>query len=108
MEVEKMIYALGIPIRYQIFQALLERRHCVRSLAKKMNVSEAAISQHLKIMKEAGLVYGEKYGYHTHYMPRQEAIDLICEKFQRMREQSIKLKREEINCQCEYREEKKV
>ena len=93
-------------MRYQIFQALLERRHCVRSLSKKMNVSESAISQHLKIMKEAGLIYGEKHGYHTHYMPRQEAVDLICEEFQRMREQSVKLDREEINCQCEYREEK--
>ncbi len=107
MDVEKMICALGIPMRYQIFQALLERRHCVRSLSKKMNVSEPAISQHLKIMKEAGLVYGEKHGYHTHYMPKQEAVDLICEEFQRMRERSIKLDREEINCQCEYREEKK-
>ena len=64
-------------MRLKIYQALLERKHCVRSLAKKFGISESAISQHMKVMKDAGLVYGEKYGYHTHYLPLQDAVDYL-------------------------------
>lgn len=71
MELERMLKALGEPMRLKIYLALLERKHCVRSLSKKFCVSESAISQHLKVMKEANLVYGEKCGYHTHYLPRR-------------------------------------
>ena len=45
-------------------QQLLIRKHCTRSLSKKLGFTEATISQHLKILHEAGLVYKEKYGYH--------------------------------------------
>ena len=63
MELGHMLKALGEPMRLKIYQALLERKHCVRSLSKKFGISESAISQHMKVMKDAGLVYGEKYGY---------------------------------------------
>ena len=62
MELERMLRALGEPTRLKIYRALLERKHCVRSLSKKLGISEPAVSQHMKVMKEAGLVYGEKYG----------------------------------------------
>ena len=62
MELARMLKALGEPMRLKIYQALLERKHCVRSLSKKFGISESAISQHMKVMKDAGLVYGEKYG----------------------------------------------
>ena len=84
MELAYMLKALGEPMRLKIFQAVLERKHCVRSLSKKLGVSESAISQHMKVMKEAGLVYGEKYGYHTHYLPVQEAVDFLAGQFQQM------------------------
>ncbi|WP_300755921.1 helix-turn-helix transcriptional regulator [uncultured Oscillibacter sp.] len=104
MELETLLTVLGVPMRYRIFTALLERKHCVRSLSKKLNVSESAISQHLKIMREAGLVYGEKYGYHTHYLPKQDAVDFLAQSFNCIREQSLMVDRDMTVCQCEYRE----
>lgn len=104
MEIEPLLAVLGVPMRYRIFTALLERKHCVRSLSKKLNVSESAISQHLKIMREAGLVYGEKYGYHTHYLPKQDAVDFLAQSFSYIREQSLTVDRDMTVCQCEYRE----
>lgn len=104
MNTETIIRALGEPMRYRIWCCLLERKHCVRSLSKKLGVSESAISQHLKVMREAGLVYGEKYGYHTHYLPQQEAIDLLFDTVSQMREQSLSLNRDMSVCQCEFRE----
>ena len=103
MELDRMLKALGEPMRLKIYQALLERKHCVRSLSKKLGISESAISQHMKVMKDAGLVYGEKYGYHTHYLPLQDAVDFLTLQFQQMRAASMAVDRDMTVCQCEYR-----
>ena len=105
MELDRMLKALGEPMRLKIFQALLERKHCVRSLSKKFGISESAISQHMKVMKDTGLVYGEKYGYHTHYLPLQDAVDFLSEQFVIMQTASRSLDRDMTVCQCEYRKE---
>ena len=105
MELARMLKALGEPMRLKIYQALLERKHCVRSLSKKFGVSESAISQHMKVMRDAGLVSGEKYGYHTHYLPTQEAADFLAAQFHQMRTASLTVDRDMTVCQCEYRKE---
>ena len=105
MELDRMLKALGEPMRLKIYQALLERKHCVRSLSKKFGVSESSISQHMRVMKEAGLVYGEKYGYHMHYLPLQNAVDYLTEQFEKMRSASLTVDRDMTVCQCEYRME---
>ncbi|MCB6607129.1 metalloregulator ArsR/SmtB family transcription factor [[Clostridium] symbiosum] len=105
MDTESIMRVLGEPMRYRIWACLLERKHCVRSLSKKLGVSESAISQHMKVMREVGLVYGEKYGYHTHYLPNQEAVDQLLESVQKMCEQSHRLDRDITVCQCEFRKE---
>ena len=107
MELARMLKALGEPTRLKIYQALLERKHCVRSLSKKLGISESAISQHMKIMKDADLVYGEKFGYHTHYLPLQEAVDFLTDQFQKMQTASLTVDRDMTVCQCEYRKEDK-
>ena len=104
MELDKMLKALGEPTRFKIYNCLMERKHCVRSLSKKLGITESAVSQHIKVMREAGLVYGEKYGYHIHYLPSQEAIDSIVKCFTEMKEKSLSLDRDMTKCQCEYRE----
>jgi ArsR family transcriptional regulator len=106
MQLDRMLKALGEPMRLKIYQSLLERTHCVRSLSKKFGISESAISQHLRVMKDAGLVYGEKYGYHTHYFPMQDAVDFLSAQFDRMRTASRALERDRKVCQCAYRKER--
>ena len=105
MELDHMLKALGEPMRLKIYQAILERKHCVRSLSKKFGISESAISQHMKVMKDAGLVYGEKFGHHTHYLPVQDAVDFLTEQFEKMRSDSMTVDRDMTVCQCEYRRE---
>ena len=107
MELARILKALGEPTRLKIYQALLERKHCVRSLSKKLGISESAISQHMKIMKDADLVYGEKFGYHTHYFPLQETVDFLTDQFQKMQTASLTVDRDMTVCQCEYRKEDK-
>ena len=46
--------------RYRMVQLLLSDNYCVRALAVELNVSESAVSQHLKILREAGIVESPK------------------------------------------------
>ncbi len=48
--------ALGDPTRRTIFERLAARHSAVGELAKAMPVSRPAVSQHLRVLKEAGLV----------------------------------------------------
>ncbi len=105
MELSTCLKALGDPTRFMIFQQLLIRKHCTRSLSKKLGFTEATISQHLKILYEAGMVYKEKYGYHMHYLPTQEALDFLASSFEEMRRASLALNRDPKVCQCEYRQQ---
>ena len=108
MDLAIMLKALGEPTRFSVFQYLLIRKHCVRSLSRKLGISESAVSQHMKVLKEAGLVYGERYGYHIHYLPKQEALDELSRAFAAMKEQSEVLCRDPLVCQCEFRQEEGI
>jgi DNA-binding transcriptional ArsR family regulator len=59
--------ALADETRLKLLALLLDHDLCGKALANRMGVSEAAVSQHLKILKTAGLIAAEKRGYWTHY-----------------------------------------
>ena len=48
--------ALGDPTRREIFERLVERPQAVVELARELPVSRPAVSQHLRVLKLAGLV----------------------------------------------------
>src|ERR671914_715820 len=54
--------ALGDPTRRAIFERLAERPHAVGELARELPVSRPAVSQHLKVRKQAGLVIDRPAG----------------------------------------------
>jgi DNA-binding transcriptional ArsR family regulator len=54
--------ALGDPTRRAIFEQLAERPRAVVELARALPVSRPAISQHLKVLKEAHLVMDRPAG----------------------------------------------
>jgi len=67
MELTKVLKAMADETRFKILKLLLQRNYCVRALSKKLGLSESAISQHTKVLKEAGLLIGVKKGYYMHY-----------------------------------------
>jgi ArsR family transcriptional regulator len=67
MEKQAILKVLADDTRLKIVELLLRHNYCVRALARKICVSEAAVSQHLKILREANLLVGEKKGYYMHY-----------------------------------------
>ena len=59
--------ALGDPTRRAIFERLVERPRAVGELADGLPVSRPAVSQHLKVLKSAGLVVDRQAGKHRIY-----------------------------------------
>lgn len=77
---ELMLKALFEPKRFLLLQLMADRGYCVRALARQSKLSESAVSQHLKVLREAGLVYGVKRGYYTHYcLDKSRLGELISE-----------------------------
>ncbi len=54
--------ALGDPTRKAIFEHLVERPRAVVELARELPVSRPAVSQHLRVLKDAGLVIDRPAG----------------------------------------------
>lgn len=67
MELTLVFKAISDETRMKIVRLLLEHDYCVRGLARRLGISESAVSQHVKVMKEAGVLVGEKRGYFIHY-----------------------------------------
>ena len=56
------MHALGDPSRRQIFERLTQSPSPVGQLARELPISRPAVSQHLKVLKEAGLVADRSEG----------------------------------------------
>jgi DNA-binding transcriptional ArsR family regulator len=69
--------ALADETRFKVLTLLLTHDLCVGALASRVGVSKAAISQHLQILRKAGLVTGEKRGYWTHYTVERSLLQEI-------------------------------
>ena len=55
--------------RLKLIKLLSESKNplCVNALSNKLSVTQSAVSQHLRILKQAGIVTGSRSGYHVHY-----------------------------------------
>jgi len=83
---EKILKALCEPKRFLLLQLMADRGYCVRALARLSYLSESAVSQHLKALREAGLVYGVKKGYYTHYCLDKDALGSVIDELARIRD----------------------
>ncbi len=67
--------ALGDPTRLEIISLLTESENlCVNVIAEKTGMSQPAISQHLKILKNAGFLNSKKMGMHVHYSLNRDKV----------------------------------
>jgi DNA-binding transcriptional ArsR family regulator len=69
--------ALGDPTRRAIFEHLADRPQAVGELARELPVSRPAVSQHLKVLKEAGLVFDRPAGNRRIYQLDPEGVDAL-------------------------------
>ena len=81
--------ALGDPTRRAIFEHLADRPRAVGELARELPISRPAVSQHLKVLKDAGLVVGRPEGTRCIYQLRPEGIDALRAELDRFWNQSL-------------------
>ena len=106
MDIPRILKALADNTRIQIIKSLLSQSSCGKGLARKTGISEAAVSQHIKILKEAGLLSGEKRGYRMHYSVNTDVLEEVSEFFSIL----AKTPREEVcntgQCSCKNEDKK--
>ncbi len=70
----KTLKALANDTRLEIVRMLLGRAMCIHALARHFHVSEPTICVHVRVLREAGLVTGQRKGYFVHYRVNREAV----------------------------------
>lgn len=68
-ELVEIFKALSDPTRLKLVKLLSEGGGalCVNALARQLNVTQSAVSQHLRVLRQARLVRGERRGPAVHY-----------------------------------------
>jgi ArsR family transcriptional regulator len=62
-----LLRALAAPVRIAIVLQLLESSRCVHDLVDALGVTQPLISQHLRVLKSAGVVRGARHGREVVY-----------------------------------------
>jgi DNA-binding transcriptional ArsR family regulator len=75
--------ALGDPTRRAIFERLSDRPQAVGELARELPVSRPAVSQHLKVLKDAGLVVDQPAGNRRIYHVDADGLAALREQLDR-------------------------
>jgi DNA-binding transcriptional ArsR family regulator len=82
-------HALGDPTRRAIFERLAERPRAVSELASELPVSRPAVSQHLKVLKDAGLVVGRPVGNRRIYQLNPDGVGALRAQLDRFWNQAL-------------------
>jgi DNA-binding transcriptional ArsR family regulator len=73
-ELARLLKVLSVGTRVQIVQLLKGRALCVNALADRLGVTPGAVSQHLRVMRDADLVIDDKRGYYVHYRLNEDTL----------------------------------
>lgn len=74
-ELARLFGALGSDTRIRILQELGDKPLCVGALAMRLEMTQSAISQHLTVLRHAGLVESDKRGSFVHYSLTEDAAE---------------------------------
>jgi DNA-binding transcriptional ArsR family regulator len=81
--------ALGDPTRRAIFERLADRPQAVGELASELPVSRPAVSQHLKVLKDAGLVVDRAAGNRRVYRVDPYGVSVLRAQLDRFWNQAL-------------------
>ena len=77
-ELARFFKALGDETRLRLVALLSQqepgRAMCVGRLARELGVTDSAVSQHLRVLKDLGLVHVQRRGYRLHYFLDSERL----------------------------------
>lgn len=71
----KVFKALSDETRLKILMIISRKVMCQKGISKHLQISDSAVSQHIKILKEANILTGYKDGYYVFYSINQEVFN---------------------------------
>jgi DNA-binding transcriptional ArsR family regulator len=74
-DMTRIFRALSVEKRREIVRLLAEQTLCVGALSHRLGISAGAVSQHLRVLRDAGLVEPDRRGYFTHYSLAADAAE---------------------------------
>lgn len=80
LEIALRLKALADPVRVQLFSLILSAEGgeaCNCDMAEIVGIKDATVSHHLKALREAGLIVGERRGTWVYYSPVREALGAL-------------------------------
>ena len=73
-DLAKVFKALSDETRLKILLIISKRTICQKGISKYLGISDSAVSQHIKVLKEANIVTGIKEGYSVIYIINEESL----------------------------------
>ncbi len=70
----RIFKVLSVSTRVRMLELLKKRSLCVNALARNLKITPAAVSQHLRILRDAEIVIAEKKGYFVHYRVNEKTL----------------------------------
>jgi len=81
-KIAELAKAMGHPARIAILEILSRRNTCIcGDISEELPLAQSTVSQHLKVLKEAGLIRGEIEGVRTCYCLEEKAIEMLENEF---------------------------
>ena|ERR1700686_4683352 len=74
MAYQSALAALSDPTRRKVFERVLQAPRSVGEIAEALPISRPAVSQHLRVLKDAGLVHEERAGTRRIYSADAQAL----------------------------------
>ncbi|ABA90074.1 transcriptional regulator, ArsR family [Syntrophotalea carbinolica DSM 2380] len=63
----RIFKVLSAETRVRMIELLKHQSLCVNALARSLDITPAAVSQHLRVLRDADIVVADKKGYFVHY-----------------------------------------
>jgi DNA-binding transcriptional ArsR family regulator len=92
--IEKVIHAIAEPRRREILNLVSDRELTSSAIASHFDISAPAISQHLKVLEESGVVVVRRAGTKRFYSIRREGFSEIKQYIDRFWDNSLLLLKE--------------
>ena len=70
----RIFKVLSVGTRVEIIELLKDRPLCVNALAHALGITPAAVSQHLRVLRDADIVLADKRGYFVHYRINEKTL----------------------------------
>ena len=74
-DVARLCRALSVETRVRMLALLQRHSMCVGALARALGISDAAVSQHLRVLRDAELVVAARRGHFVHYTLNPDTMD---------------------------------